>query len=140
MLGCTEPSSERAQSSPSEKAAAAQTSGPRGGLFPPEQIGTLEAPDRDEWQQPEAVMDALGIADGAKVADVGAGGGWFTIRLAHRVGPNGAVFAEDIQPQMIESINRRVQREGFVSVKTVLGTPADPHLPSGLRAEIGRAS
>ena len=53
-------------------------------------------------------MDALGIADGARVADIGAGGGWFTIRLARRVGPNGVVYAEDIQPQMIEAIKRRV--------------------------------
>ena len=47
-------------------------------------------------------MDALGIAEGSVVADLGAGGGWFTIRLARRVGPNGKVYAEDIQPQMIE--------------------------------------
>ena len=48
-------------------------------------------------------MDALGIADGSRVADLGAGGGWFTIRLARRVGPNGLVFAEDVQREMIES-------------------------------------
>ena len=58
-------------------------------------------------------MDALGIADGARVADLGAGGGWFTIRLARRVGPNGIVYAEDIQREMIESIRRRVDREGL---------------------------
>lgn len=103
-------------------------------LFPPEQLGLLEGPDRDEWQQPDRVMDALGIFDGARVADVGAGGGWFTIRLAHRVGPTGQVFAEDIQPQMIESIGRRVAREGLRNVRTVLGTPDDPRLPAGLHA------
>lgn len=74
-------------------------------------------------------MDALGIADGAAVADLGAGGGWFTIRLARRVGPNGVVYAEDIQPQMIESIQRRVEREGLKNVVTVQGTPVDPRLP-----------
>jgi precorrin-6B methylase 2 len=71
-------------------------------------------------------MDSLGIADGARVADIGAGGGWFTIRLAHRVGPNGVVYAEDIQPEMIESIRRRVVREGLKNVEPKLGTAADP--------------
>jgi ubiquinone/menaquinone biosynthesis C-methylase UbiE len=74
-------------------------------------------------------MDALGIADGAAVADLGAGGGWFTIRLARRVGPNGIVYAEDIQPQMIESIQRRVEREGLKNVRVVHGTATDPRLP-----------
>ena len=46
-------------------------------------------------------MDELGIGEASVVADLGAGGGWFTVRLAHRVGPNGKVFAEDIQPEMI---------------------------------------
>jgi ubiquinone/menaquinone biosynthesis C-methylase UbiE len=74
-------------------------------------------------------MDALGIADGAVVADLGAGGGWFTIRLARRVGPAGIVYAEDIQPEMIESIERRVEREGLKNVRVVQGTPVDPRLP-----------
>lgn len=76
-------------------------------------------------------MDALGIADGATVADLGAGGGWFTVRLARRVGPAGIVYAEDIQPQMIQSIRRRVEREGLTNVRTVHGTPTDPRLPAG---------
>jgi predicted methyltransferase len=102
--------------------------------FPPENLGLLEGPDRDDWQQPDEVMDHLGIADGARVADIGAGGGWFTVRLARRVGPNGVVYAEDIQRQMIESIARRVKREGLSNVQTILGTPADPRLPNGLHA------
>jgi predicted methyltransferase len=105
-----------------------------GRLFPPEQLVLLESPDREEWQQPQAVMDALGIFDGAKVADLGAGGGWFTIRMAHRVGPNGVVYAEDVQHQMIEAIGRRVQREGLTNVRTVLGTPDNPKLDPGLHA------
>lgn len=102
-----------------------------GRLFPPEDLGLLEGPDRDAWQRPEQIMDALGIADGATVADLGAGGGWFTIRLARRVGPNGTVYAEDIQPQMIEAISRRVQREGLRNVHTILGAADDPRLPEG---------
>ncbi|MGE3956736.1 MAG: class I SAM-dependent methyltransferase [Vicinamibacterales bacterium] len=100
-------------------------------LFPPQDLGLLSAPDRDDWNKPDLIMDALGIADGARVADLGAGGGWFTIRLARRVGPNGIVYAQDIQPQMIEAINRRVQQEGLANVRTVLGTPTDPHLNAG---------
>jgi len=107
----------------------AQTA-PRGRLFPPEELGQLEGPDRDEWQQPERVMDALGIADGSHVGDLGAGGGWFTIRLAHRVGPNGLVYAEDVQPPMIDAIKRRVEREGLSNVKTVRGSFDDPGLPA----------
>ena len=107
---------------------------PHARLFPPEDLGLLEAPDRAIWQKPDEIMDALNIADGATVADVGAGAGWFTVRLARRVGPNGRVYAEDIQRPMLEAINYRVTREGLTNVRTVLGTPEDPKLPDGLDA------
>jgi ubiquinone/menaquinone biosynthesis C-methylase UbiE len=103
-------------------------------LFAPEELGLLEGPDRVDWQLPERIMDELRISDGARVADIGAGGGWFTVRLAERVGPNGIVYAEDIQRQMIESIKRRVKREGRSNVQTILGTPTDPLLPANLDA------
>ena len=89
----------------------------------------LEGPDREAWQKPEEVMDAVGIADGTHVADLGAGGGWFTVRLARRVGPNGIVYAEDIQREMIAAIERRVQSQGLRNVRTILGTEDDPRLP-----------
>jgi len=98
-------------------------------LFPPEELGVLEGPDRDAWQKPEQVMDALGIGERSAVADVGAGGGWFTVRLARRVGPNGKVYAQDVQQQMLESISRRVAREGFSNVIYVRGGRLDPKLP-----------
>ena len=107
---------------------------PHARLFPPEDLGLLEAPDRAIWQKPDEIMDALNIADGAAVADVGAGAGWFTVRLARRVGPNGRVYAEDIQRPMLDAINYRVSREGLTNVRTVLGTPEDPKLPGGLDA------
>jgi predicted methyltransferase len=76
-------------------------------------------------------MDALRIADGSVVADLGAGSGWFTIRLARRVGPNGKVYAEDIQREMIDAIDRRRKREGLRNVEAILGSPLDPQLPPG---------
>ena len=107
---------------------------PKGRLFPPLDLGLLEGADRDQWQKPEEIMDALKIAEGSLVADLGAGGGWFTVRLARRVGPTGLVYAEDIQPLMLEAIKRRVQRENLANVRTVLGTPKDSRLPKGLDA------
>jgi predicted methyltransferase len=98
-------------------------------LFPPQDLGLLEAPDRAAWQKPDQIMDALGIADGAHVADIGAGAGWFTTRLARRVGPNGVVYAQDVQRQMLDAIRRRVQREGLQNVRTVLGDGSSPNLP-----------
>jgi ubiquinone/menaquinone biosynthesis C-methylase UbiE len=74
-------------------------------------------------------MDALGIAEGFVVADVGAASGWFSIRLAARVGPNGCVYAEDIQPLMIEVIRRRLTRENLHNVEVKLGKTDDPDLP-----------
>jgi ubiquinone/menaquinone biosynthesis C-methylase UbiE len=100
-------------------------------LFRPEDLGELEGPDRAEWQNPDRIMDALGVGEGVVVADLGAGSGWFTIRLANRVGPNGIVYAEDVQRQMIDSITRRVERLGLKNVRTVLGTANDPRLPAG---------
>ena len=79
-------------------------------------------------------MDALRIFDGARVADLGAGGGWFTIKLARRVGPNGLVFAADIQRELVEYIERRMRREGLQNVRPVLGTATDPRLPPNLDA------
>ncbi len=117
--------------------AAAQTAAqdqPHARLFRPDDIGILEAPDRDMWQKPDEIMDVLNIADGSVVADVGAGAGWFTVRLARRVGPNGLVFAQDIQQPMLDAIAYRVSREGLDNVERVLGTAEDPGLPADLDA------
>ena len=100
-------------------------------LFPPEELGVLEGPDRDAWQKPDLVMDALAIGERSVVADVGAGGGWFTVRLARRVGPNGLVFAQDAQQLMLDSISRRIDREGFSNVRYIRGERRDPKLPRG---------
>jgi predicted methyltransferase len=103
-------------------------------LFPPESLGLLEGPDRDAYQRPDQIMDALQIGENSIVADLGAGGGWFTVRLARRV-QNGRVYAEDVQSQMIQAIERRVQREGLEKIVTVLlGTQTDAKIPEPLDA------
>jgi predicted methyltransferase len=99
-------------------------------LFAPQDLGLLEPPDREAWQKPDQVMDALHIAEGTTVADLGAGGGWFTSRLARRVGQNGRVYAVDVQQLMIQAIVRRMQREGLTNVTPVLGDYDDPRLPA----------
>ena len=103
----------------------------QGRLFSATDLGLLESPDRAAWQKPELIMDALRIAEKATVADIGAGAGFFTVRLARRVGPNGIVYAEDIQQEMLDSIKRRVSREGLNNVVYRLGTDTDAKLPKG---------
>ena len=121
---------------PAPPAQSAQQAKPNTRLFGTQDLGLLEAPDRDQWQKPDQIMDALGVAEGSKVAELGAAGGWFTLQLAERVGPNGRVYAEDIQPAMLEGISRRMQSENINYVTTVLGTASDPHLPPGLDAAL----
>jgi predicted methyltransferase len=101
-----------------------------GRLFPPLDLGLLERPDRALWQKPDQIMDAVHVADGSTVADIGAGAGWFTIRLAQRVGPKGMVYAQDVQRLMLDAIKRRVQREGLENITTVQAHGNDPNLPA----------
>ncbi len=94
-------------------------------------LSIFEYPDRDKKLQIDRVMDLLGIVPGKNVADIGAGSGWFTVRAARRVGPTGAVLAEDINPLAIEYIGKRVLKENLSNVRTVLGNADDPRLPEG---------
>jgi SAM-dependent methyltransferase len=94
-------------------------------------LSIFDYPNRDKKLQIDRVMDLLGVARGKNVADIGAGSGWFTVLAARRVGPTGAVLAEDINPLAIEYIGKRVLKENLTNVRTVLGTPDDPNLPSG---------
>jgi predicted methyltransferase len=124
----------RAAGAPAAEQRAPQAKPAKGRLFQAQDLGLLESPDRDQWQKPEQIMDALGVAEGSVVAELGAAGGWFTLQLARRVGPNGLVYAEDIQPAMLEAIGRRMRNENLANVKTVLGTANDPRLPIGIDA------
>ncbi len=94
-------------------------------------IKALEDPGRDKWQQPERVVQALGLKGGETVADVGAGSGYFAVRLARAVGPAGKVYAVDIDPGMLDYIQRRAHQEHLENIVTVLADPHDPKLPSG---------
>jgi predicted methyltransferase len=87
---------------------------------------------RDEWQRPAEVMDALGVKSGHRVADIGCGYGYFTVRLAARVGAEGKVYAEDIDSEAIDKVRQRKEREKLDQVEPILGEAADPRLPTDL--------
>jgi ubiquinone/menaquinone biosynthesis C-methylase UbiE len=89
----------------------------------------LERVERAEEEEPDVALDVLRIRNGAAVADIGAGSGYMTVRLAKRVGPTGMVFANDVQPQMLEMLRRRVAREKITNVTLIQGTIDDPKLP-----------
>ena len=84
---------------------------------------------RDRLNEAVEVMDRAGITPGMTVADIGAGEGYYTIRLAARVGKQGRVLAEDIVPEVRDALATRVARERLDTVSVRLGLPADPRLP-----------
>jgi ubiquinone/menaquinone biosynthesis C-methylase UbiE len=84
---------------------------------------------RDRWQKPDQVISSLGIESGQHVADLGAGGGYFTFRLAGAVGPEGKVYAVDVDPDMTGLLEGRVSDEGADNVEVVLAEYHDPLLP-----------
>ena len=84
---------------------------------------------RDRVNEAEDIMDRAGIRPGMTVADIGAGEGYYTVRLARRVGAKGRVLAEDIMPEVIEALSRRITREKWDNVSVKLGAPEDPRLP-----------
>jgi len=90
----------------------------------------LERPGRDEEQRPDEIVRKMGLRDGDVVADLGAGTGYFTRRLAKAVAPSGRVYAVDIQPEMIDLLKRNVEKAGLTNVVPVLGAGDDPKLPT----------
>ena len=89
----------------------------------------LERPEREREEEPSKAIAALDIRPGQIVADVGAGSGYYTVRLAERVGASGKVFATDIQPEMLRLLQRRVARERLTQVEVVQAAQTDPRLP-----------
>lgn len=89
----------------------------------------LERAERDSEEAPDLALDALDIKPGMTIADVGAGVGYLTVRMAKRVGPEGKIYANDIQPGMIERLRRQLAEKRLTNVELVLGTETDPRLP-----------
>jgi ubiquinone/menaquinone biosynthesis C-methylase UbiE len=95
---------------------------------PKSYIGALEDPKRDTYQKPHEVLTALNIKPGEVIADIGAGSGYFTFRLAHFVGDKGKVYAVDVSPDMIRHVNRRIRETKTTNVVTILADNDDPLL------------
>jgi ubiquinone/menaquinone biosynthesis C-methylase UbiE len=91
----------------------------------------LERPERMEEERPDRVLAALDLKPGMIVADVGAGSGYYSWRMAERVGAGGTVYAVDIQPEMVRLLQQQMTQRGAANVKAILGTATDPRLPAG---------
>jgi SAM-dependent methyltransferase len=99
-------------------------------VAPIESTRWSEEDERDRRGEADDVMARAGIAPGMFVADIGAGDGYYTIRLSERLGPTGRVLAQDIQPGVIERLADRVTRENLRNVVIKLGAADDPRLPA----------
>jgi ubiquinone/menaquinone biosynthesis C-methylase UbiE len=93
--------------------------------------GWLDREERAREEQPDKAIAALNLKPGMLAADVGAGTGFYSIRLAKAVAPGGIVYAEDIQPGMIERLREKAAAAGVHNIEPILGTEADPRLPKG---------
>ena len=91
----------------------------------------MNDPARDAWQRPHAVIQSLDIASGSRVADLGAGGGYFTFPLAQAVGPEGKIYAVDIDKRSLHVIREEAAKRGGLpsNVELILASPEDPRLP-----------
>jgi len=121
------PSSETAHQTPSSKTDTIErpTSDPYKG-----DLSIFEDPQREQKLQIQRVMDILGIKDGAQVADIGAGSGWFTVRAARRVGSSGTIYAVEINQDYLKHIEARAAQEKLSNIHAVLGKEDDPLLPA----------
>ena len=99
------------------------------GVMGPAGADWLVRSEREDEEQPDVARDAIGIAKGSTVADVGAGAGYFTWRLAERVGPSGKVYGNDIEPKMLELLRKNMRERKITNVEPVLGAIDDPKLP-----------
>jgi SAM-dependent methyltransferase len=90
----------------------------------------LVRPEREQEEHPDAALDAIGIVKGSTVADIGAGVGYMTWRLAERVGPRGKVYGNDIQPEMLRQLRRNMEQRHLSNVEPLLGAIDDPKLPA----------
>jgi len=93
-------------------------------------LARMEAPDRARWQRPERVIKALRLRRGQAACEIGAGSGYFTLRVARAVGPRGRVFAVEAEPRILEVLQRRLATRRVRNVTPVLALDDDPLLPS----------
>jgi len=91
----------------------------------------LERPERTQEERPDLVLAALELKPGMQVADIGAGSGYYSSRLAERVGKDGVVYAVDVQPEMLDILRLRMKQQKVTNVRPILGTETDPRLPAG---------
>lgn len=92
--------------------------------------GWLDRPEREAEEKPDLALELIGIRTGMVVADVGAGSGYMTVRMARLVGPTGKVYANDLQAEMLQKIRARAEREKLSNIEIVQGTASDPRLPA----------
>jgi ubiquinone/menaquinone biosynthesis C-methylase UbiE len=91
----------------------------------------LDREEREKQEQPERALEALGLRPGMLVGDVGAGTGFYSIRIARAIAPDGVVYANDIQPGMLDRLRANAAAQKVPNIETVLGTESDPKLPAG---------
>jgi len=91
----------------------------------------LERPERESEENVEGALNAIGLRPGMTLAEVGAGTGYVALRIAKRVAPDGKVYANDVQPAMLDRLRRNAAKAGIQNVETVLGSESDPRLPAG---------
>jgi SAM-dependent methyltransferase len=101
------------------------------GVMGPAGADWLERKERDQEERPDVALDSLALKTGMVVADVGAGTGYMSLRMARLVGPSGKVYAEDIQPEILALLKQKQAKLRITNVETVLGTPSDAKLPAG---------
>lgn len=94
-------------------------------------IARMEEPERAQWQKPDEVVAALGLKAGQVACDIGAGPGYFSLRMARVVGDVGRVFAVDVEPRILEALRKRIEASGARNVTPVLALADDALLPSG---------
>ncbi len=94
-----------------------------------EYIAKMEAPDRDQWQKPSQVLQALSLKPGQVACEIGAGPGYFALRLARAVGDSGFVYAVDVVPRIMQVLLDRIEKSGMRNLVPVLALSGDPLLP-----------
>ena len=93
-------------------------------------VAVFDDPSRDAWQKPDEILQALHIRAGMTVADLGAGTGYFSVRLAKAVGPEGRVLAIDVEPKLVAHLKERAEKESLPQITALLVPPDDPKLPA----------